>query len=71
MLMTIIMHDNTEKLQHLFGDILGAPFSIADLLYVDDTLLINRTSESIQKHMGVIISTGAEYGLEIKEHTVR
>ena len=55
----------TAKLQQEFGDILVAPLGIQDLLYVDDTLLINYRSEHIQKHMDAIISTGAEYGLEI------
>ena len=64
-LMTIIMHDSTVKLHDLFGDILSAPLFVKDLLYADDTLLINHTSENIQRHMDVIISTGAEYGLEI------
>ena len=65
MLMTVIMHDSTMKLQQEFGDILVAPLTVKDLLYADDTLLINYSSEHIQKHMDAIISTGAEYGLEI------
>ena len=63
--MTVIMHDSTTKLQQEFGNILVAPLGIQDLLYADDTLLINYRSEHIQKHMDAIISTGTEYGLEI------
>ena len=65
MLMTVIMHDATNKLQNSFGDILKSPLSVHDLIYADDTLLIDNSSDSIQKYMESVISTGAEYGLEI------
>ena len=63
--MIVIMHDSTSKLQHLFGDILEAPLSVHDLIYADDTLLIDNSAETIQKYMETIISTGMEYGLKI------
>ena len=65
MLMTVIMHDSTTQVQQELGHTLAAPLSINDLLYADDTLLINYSSEHIQKHMDAIISVGAKYGLEI------
>ena len=64
-LMTIIMHDATTKLESSFGNILAAPLGVHDLIYADDTLLIDKSSESVQKYMDVVISTGAEYGLQI------
>ena len=54
-----------KVLQHLYGDILQAPLSINNLIYADDTLLIDNSAESVQKYMEVIISVGMEYGLEI------
>ena len=59
------MHDATGKMQESFGDVLNAPFNVHDLIYADDTLLIDRSSETVQRYMDVVISTGAEYGLEI------
>ena len=55
--MTIIMHDATTKLQNRFGDILVAPLCVHDLIYADDTLLIDTSSESVQKYMDAVIST--------------
>ena len=65
MLMTVIMHDATNKLQNSFGDILKSPLSVHDLIYADDTVLIDNSSDNVQKYMESVISTSAEYGLEI------
>ena len=65
MLVTVIMHDATGKMQDSFGDILNAPFNVHDLIYADDMLLIDRSSESVPKYMDVVISIGVEYVLEI------
>ena len=63
--MTVVMHDATQKVQQTFGNILKAPFSIHDLIYADDTLLIDRSSEHVQKYMEAVICAGSKYGLEI------
>ena len=65
MFMTVIMHDASQQLQNSFGNILVAPLSIHDLMYADDTLLIDTYAENVQKYMNAVISTGAEYGLAI------
>ena len=65
MLMTVIMHDANKKLQDCFGDIMNAPLNVNDLMYADDTLLIDKYSENVQKYMDAVISTGAKYGLAI------
>ena len=59
------MHDATRKWQESYGNVLKAPFNIHDLIYADDTLLIDRSSEQVQKYMEAVICSGAEYGLAI------
>ena len=63
--MTIVMHDATTKLQQMYGDILITPLLVHDLLYADDTLLFDVHASNVQKYMDVIISVGGEYGLQI------
>ena len=63
--MTIIMHDATSKLKQMYGDIMIAPFLVHDLLYADDTLLLDIHATNVQKYMDVIIDVGGEYGLKI------
>ena len=65
MLMTVIMHDATSKLQNSFGNVLATLLCVQDLMYANDTLLIDHSPASVQKYMDVVISTGEEYGLQI------
>ena len=63
MVMTVLWHDAKEKLQTDPVDKLADCTMINELVYADDTLLIDIDSKILQKFMGTIPEIGREYGL--------
>ena len=63
-LMTIIMGDAKRKLSQQSCQ-LADQIPVHDLLYADDTLLIDVYGHNIQKYMDAVIEIGGQYGLLI------
>ena len=63
--MTVLISDAHGCLAQRYGDILSKEFFIHELLYADDTLLVDCAGPSLQKYMMVIEELGREYGLEL------
>ena len=62
--MTIIMGDAKRKLSQQSCQ-LADQIPVHDLLYADDTLLIDVYGHNIQKYMDAVIEIGGQYGLLI------
>ena len=62
--MTILMFDARELLEGQ-GCMLSEDLLIHDLLYADDTLLIDVYGRNLQQYIDVVIQLGASYGLAI------
>ena len=63
MVMSVLLHDAKAKLLQESGDCLTAEFDINELVYADDTLLIDIHDGALQKYMECVAGVGAEYGL--------
>ena len=64
-MMTILVHDAKRMLQDELGISLFFDLPIHELLYADDTLLLEVDDERLQKFMECIKQCGASYGLEL------
>ena len=62
--MTILIIDAQSQLYD-YGDIFSKKIHIHELLYADDTLLIDDSDSCLQKYMDIIRDLGREYGLEL------
>ena len=62
--MTIVMHDAKKSLQGQ-GYELNSKFLIHDLLYADDTLLIEADVNCLELYMKEVEKHGKEYGLTL------
>ena len=63
-LMTVIMHDATERLKTA-GLHVSIGRELSDLLYADDTLLIGRNGSEVSKFLACVSTIGSEYGLQL------
>ena len=63
--MTILMHDAKIASQQLYPNVEADPYTVHELLYADDTLLIGTESNQIQSYMNVVVDLGATYGLQL------
>ena len=63
MVMTVLMHDARHELEHTHGKTLSANFCFHDLLYADDTLLIDADENIVLEFMTCVGEMGQEYGL--------
>ena len=61
MVMTVLMHDAKKVLISKVGDVSTS----AELLYADDTLLIDMSGGHLQTYLESVIEVGAEYGLKL------
>lgn len=61
--MSVLMHDAKAKLEADVGMKLASELFVHELVYADDTLVIDVRSETVQAFMECIGSAGAEYGL--------
>ena len=59
------MHDAKVALQQLYPNVEADPYTVHELLYADDTLLIGTESNQIQSYMNVVVDLGATYGLQL------
>ena len=64
MLMSVLMHDALSKLSPADKDLVEKG-CLEDLLYADDTLLLGRSSDSIQRFLAAVAAEGASYGLQL------
>ena len=64
-LMTILMHDATAKMQQDFNIQLPPSLVCHAILYADDTLLLGINEEHLQKFMDCIAQLGSSYGLSL------
>ena len=64
-LMTILMMDAQSELQEVSKETVSSSLLVQDLLYADDTLLIDDRPEILQAYMEIIVRLGAGYGLAI------
>ena len=63
MLMTVLIHDAKKHLIHDLGVSLSPEVAIHDLLYADDTLLIDARGEAVEQFMHCVGQAGREYGI--------
>ena len=63
--MTVLMHDAKEQLRAIYGDIFSEKMCIHELLYADDTLLLDTTGDALEKYMWMVIDFGKQYGLQL------
>ena len=63
--MTVLLADARSQLLSEEGDILSKDIPIHELLYADDTLLVDVSSSCLQKYMNIIRELGSHYGLEL------
>ena len=63
--MTVLMHDAHQELHGAYGERLNNDVAPQDLLYADDTLLINTEEAIVQRHMDIVVRLGSGYGLQI------
>ena len=63
--MTVLIWDARAKVASAHEHHFGNQRLVYDLLYADDTLLIDDSSSRAQAYMEAIIEVGSEYGLEI------
>ncbi len=63
--MTILMEDARDIMRDIHGDILDNTIPFHDLLYADDTLLIDATNSSLQQYMEIVEELGRTYGLKL------
>jgi hypothetical protein len=64
MVMTVLLHDANDMLHQVHGINLR-PGCCSELVYADDTLLIDVSTHNLQKYMECIATVGAEYGLKL------
>ena len=64
-LMTVLMHDARRELERTSGNVLASGGLVHDLLYADDTLLIDARGDVAQAYMEAVVVVGAQYGLKI------
>ena len=62
--MTVLMSDARAEVEHTLGDVLTADL-VHELIYADDTLLIDARGQVVQAYMDAVVSVGAQYGLQI------
>eukprot|EP00973_Karenia_brevis_P040855 5653511-Karenia_brevis.AAC.1 len=62
--MTILLHDANGLMQEEYG-ILSTEEICNELVYADDTLLIGRSAQFLQKYMDCIAKIGRSYGLSL------
>ena len=63
--MTVLIEDAKKQLSETFGDILSSTLPFHELLYADDTLLIDVSGENLEKFMTIVAKLGSEYGLKL------
>ena len=64
--MTVLLHDVDEAIAPIFArQELPSFLLVRDLLYADDTLLMNSSHEVLQEHLNVVIRVGKQFGLEL------
>ena len=63
--MTVLMEDAKKQLSETFGDILSSTLPFHELLYADDTLLIDVSGENLERFMTIVAKLGSEYGLKL------
>lgn len=61
--MTVLMTDAKVKLREELGVELATDLIANELLYADDTLIVDVSNEAVTQYMECIASAGAEYGL--------
>ena len=64
-MMTILMNDAKLELEAKYGDILSDALPLHELLYADDTLLIDVSGAHLEKFMTCKAEKGKEYGLKL------
>ena len=63
--MTVLMHDARGELAQTTCGVFPEGLQVCDLLYADDTLLIDTDAETVHQYMNIIVKLGAGYGLQI------
>ena len=63
--MTVLMHDAKQDLQVIHGVDLSSSLLCHDILYADDTLLIDVVSDKLQSYMQCVVDQGRSYGLKL------
>ena len=58
------MSDARAEVERTHGDVLTADL-VHELIYADDTLLIDARGQVVQAYMDAVVSVGAQYGLQI------
>ena len=61
--MTVVLHDAKDKLENELGVKLSREVACNDLVYADDTLLIDVAGQSVQHFMQCVGEVGAKCGL--------
>ena len=64
-LMTVLIHDAKSHIQSQQHESLSDQLACQELLYADDTLLIERNIMKLEAYMNSIIQLGKEYGLKL------
>ena len=65
MMMSVLMWDAKQDLQEIHGIKLDSEFVCNEIVYADDTLLIDVFGENLQKYMQCVASQGKLYGLSL------
>jgi len=63
MMMTVLMHDASRRVEARFGEPSEPLVATRTLLYADDTLIIDAKADVAQHYMEVIAEEGARYGM--------
>ena len=63
--MTVLMHDAKQDLRLIHNVDLSSSVLCHDILYADDTLLIDVDSDKLQSYMQCVADQGASYGLKL------
>jgi hypothetical protein len=65
MMMSVLMWDAKQDLQDIHGIRLDSDFVCHEVVYADDTLLIDVFGENLQKYMQCVAAQGKLYGLSL------
>ena len=63
--MTVLLNDAEAEVEHKYGKAAEPWLVTRDLLYADDTLILETKAEVAQSFMDAVAQRGGEYGLAL------